>query len=54
MQSETEQCNCEHDLGHTCSVCRSDLILLLVKIGVPLRTARRFVQSEVRIVEVAA
>ena len=54
MQRGDEQCKCEHDLGHTCNVCRSDLILLLVKVGVPLRTARRFVRSEVGIPEAVA
>ena len=41
------ECKCECENGHTCKVCRSDLVILLVNVGVPLRIARKFVQLEV-------
>ena len=52
MKTGHEHCNCEHTLGHTCNVCRSDLVILLVEIGVPLRIAKSFIHTEVGHVEV--
>ena len=53
LENESE-CTCECQLGHTCKVCRTDLVVLLVNVGVPLRTASRFVQLEVGVTEVEA
>lgn len=54
MNDEKERCDCDCLKGQACRACRTDLVVLLVQLGVPLRTASHFVQFEVGTVEVSA
>lgn len=54
MDDQKERCDCDCLKGQACRACRTDLVVLLVQLGVPLRTASHFVQFEVGTVEVSA